>query len=68
MRRVFGKKFRAAVLTLVFSVTLVPVAAAAPSRDQGTPSLRDGFVRIVRVIKKKLSLVTNIDSLVVPRP
>jgi hypothetical protein len=69
MRSFFGNKFRAAVLTVVFSATLVPIASAAPKvRDREKAGLRDDIARVVRVIKNILSPSTNADSLTTPRP
>jgi hypothetical protein len=75
MRLVFGKQFRAVVLTLACSATLAPFAAGAPARDQDVsmPAWRDAPVRIVRAIrevaKKKFgALTSNADSLAIPRP
>ena len=65
-----GKKLRAAVLTLVFSIALVPVAAARPAtRDTEPPTLRREIVRIINIIKKTFGgAVSNADSLAPPRP
>jgi hypothetical protein len=70
MRSFFDKKFRAAVLAVVFSLSLVPVAAAGPKgRDREAPGIREEIARIVRVLKKAIGAPsTNADSLTIPRP
>lgn len=60
------KQLRAAVLTLVFSITLVPMAAAAPARDHN-PSIGEKLARLVRLIKK-FTVSGNADGLTNPRP
>ena len=69
MRTFFSKPFRAAVLTLAVSMMVVPVATAAPAGDRDVPSLREGIVRIVRVIRHAFGTPSsNADSLATPRP
>jgi hypothetical protein len=69
MRSFFCKPFRAVVLILAFSTMVVPVATAAPAGDRDVPSLREGIVRIVRVIRQAFGKPSsNADSLAIPRP
>jgi hypothetical protein len=60
------RKVRVVVLIVVFSFTVVPIAAAAP-RDGDLPR----FERISRAITKllkKFGVAGNSDAVIIPRP